>query len=284
MSLTVRNTLELIDPAKYKAKILLIAPPGFGKTEFIGGIPNVGIAACEPGKYKGLTTIADKGLSFVTPDTASELESVCKGIIFKDKDVLALDSVTAMVKSFIRKSALTVPRKKGDSEKRRRGIPELDDYGTMGVMTYDLLLQLLELDKHVVATAQLKIQLPDAETGKGEYLIGPDLPGQMFLGAPAMFDIVLIGKTRQVLKEFEGGIKKKVPERYWITAPDGVHIAKCRTKRLGNLPLLDPIEVYDLDKNTGTWDHLYAKIRASYEKIFSEAQKGAQNAQTQSPV
>src|SRR3990167_8764645 len=110
--------------------------------------------------------------------------------------------------------------------------------------------------------------MPDAETGKGEYLVGPDLPGQLFLGAPAMFDTVLIGRSRQIIKDFkdEKGVvvKKKFIERYWITQPDSIHIAKCRSRRLGNEPLLDPQEVYDISDGRGTFPFLFNKIKQAY--------------------
>lgn len=249
-------------------KLLLVAPPGFGKTEFIGGIPNVGIAACETGEGNGLLTIANKGASFVEPDTINELESICKGMVFKDKDAIALDSLTAMFKTFIRKAALAIPRKQGESQKRLRGVPELDDYGVMGVFCYDLMRQLIQQDKHIIVTSLMKIQTPDAETGRGDYLVGPDLAGQMFLGAPAMFDIVLVGRTRTVVKEIEG-VKKKVSERYWITAPDGIHLAKCRSKKLGDKPLLAAEIIYSLVNNTGTWNDIYGQIKTAYEEIYA---------------
>ena len=272
MALTIQNSRNLIHPDKFKLKMLLVAPPGFGKTKLIGDIPNVGIAACETGEGNGMLTIASSGVDYIEPTTYSELESFCRGQVFKDKDAVAADSLTAMVKTFIRKEVLTIPRRQGDSEKRRRGVPELDDYGVMGVLTHDLLRALLQLDKHIVVTAGLKIQMPDPESGKGEYLIGPDLPGQMFLGAPAMFDIVLVGRTRQVTVDVNG-VKKKVIERYWLTQPDGVHLAKCRASRLGNQPFLDPMEIYDLDKNIGTWTYLHNKIKTGYAEVYENIRR-----------
>lgn len=265
-------------------KVLLIAPPGFGKTEFIGGAPNVGVAACETGEGNGLLTIASKGAAFVEPETISELEAVCKGGVFKTQETIAIDSLTSMVKTFIRKAALAIPRRQGESEKRRKGVPELDDYGVMGVMTHDLMRQLLQQDKHVIVTAQLKVQMPDAETGRGEYMVGPDLPGQMFYGAPAMFDIVLVGRTRSATKTGDDGKPKKTLERYWLTQPDGVHLAKCRSKRLGDKPLLDPQEVYDLGLGTGTWGALYGKIKAAYEEIYAANQTEANATKTANAV
>lgn len=277
LSLNIQNSRDLIKPDGFKLKILLIAPPGFGKTEFLGGVPNIGIAACETGEGNGVLTIADRGVAFCEPGTKSELDQVAKGLIFKTQDAIALDSLTAMVKTLIRGEAVSIPRKGGDSEKRRRGLPELDDFGVMGVMTHDLLRALIQQDKHIIVTAQKKIQMPDPETGKGEYLVGPDLPGQMFLGAPAMFDTVLVGLTRSVTKDVGGGIKKKFIERYWLTAPDGIHLAKSRSKRLGNKPLLDAEELYDLQTGAGTWPYLYNKIQAAYREIYAASQQEVAN-------
>lgn len=273
MALTIQNSKGLVHPDRFKTKILLIAQPGFGKTEFIGGVPNIGIAATETGDGNGMLTIAERGVDYVEPETLTDLEAVCKGQVFKTHSAQALDSLTAMSRTFIRKAALAIPRKQGDSEKRRRGVPELDDYGVIAVMIQDLLRQLIQLDKHIIVTAQLKVQMPDAETGRGEYLVGPDLPGQMFLGAPAMFDQVFIGRTRNVTRDIvnDKGIteKKKVTERYWITAPDGIHLAKCRSKRLGNQPLLPQEVVYDLKTGSGTWQYMYEAMRAGYEEVYA---------------
>lgn len=263
MALEIKNTKDLIDPDKLKLKILLIGPPGVGKTAWMSEAPNPGIAACETGAGNGLQTVAKKGLSYVTPTTLPEFEAVCSGKIFEDKETIVLDSLTEMTKTFIKDAALAVPRAKGNSAKRQRGIPELDDYGTIAEFTRRLLNNLIGLDKHIVATATMKIKEPDAATGQGAFLIGPDLPGMMFMAAPAMFDLVIFLKTRRKLRDPKDA-KSRYTERFLITDNDNVHLAKSRYNEEVGKALLDPEEIIDLKTGKGSFNYIFKKIQEGY--------------------
>ena len=268
MSLEIKNSRELIHPDKFKLKMLLIAPTGFGKTEFLGSVPNIGIASCETGDGGGALTIAQLGKDYCEPRTYAELEAVCSGNIFKTHTALGLDSLSAMVRTFVKEAALQLPHVGGNAPRRNRGIPDLGDYGVMAELTRQLLQKSLYLDKHVIVTALLKPQMPDPETGRGEFVIGPDLPGQMFLGAPAMFDIVLVGITQDKLVE-EAGKRVKVTERYWLTASDGIRLAKSRLKGPGNTPMFAQRELFDLKSGAGLFPSFYEKVRTAYKEIYA---------------
>lgn len=125
MSLTIRHGKDSIDPSKFKMKVLLYGLPGIGKTSWVqtSDTPKgaLGIAACETGQGKGLLSIAQKDPEYVEPANIGELEAFCNGAVFKDKAVVALDSLSYMVKSFIKDAALAIPRKQGVSEKREIG-------------------------------------------------------------------------------------------------------------------------------------------------------------------
>lgn len=265
MALVVKNTKDLVDPKTFKVKMLVYGLPGLGKTMFAGTAPNPGVAACETGHGKGLLTLAGQGVDYVEPSSMAELEALCKGAIFKDKDTLVLDSLTAMVRSFVKDYALTLPRSKGNSPKRDVGVPELDDYGVMGEVVRRLLMQLLLQDKHVIVTATERVDKPDPESGFGEFMVGPDLPGQMFLGSTAMFDFVLRLRTRPKLKN-PNDAKSRYTERYFLSQPDGAgSITKCRSNKVG-IPLLDKEEIFDLPTGQGSFPFLMAKILKGYEK------------------
>ena len=267
MSLVVKNSRQLIDPAHLKLKMLLVALPGFGKTTFLSTVPDIGVAVCEDGHGKGLLSVAGAGIEYVEPTTYEEFDTVCSGLVpaFKTKAAIGLDSLSNMAKTFIKDKALSIPRQKGDSQKRKMGVPELDDYGMMAELTRRLIAKLLNQDKHVIVTATLRIQTPDAETGQGEFLIGPDLPGQMFLGSTAMFDLVLVGRSRTLLKDPKDA-KSKYTERYWVTESTGGIVAKNRLVAGGQTskPLLAPEEIYDPATGRGTFPYLLEKVSKAY--------------------
>lgn len=271
MSLKIHNSRELINPENYRAKVLVISQPGGGKTTWAATAPNPGFAACEQGLGKGLLSIANMGVDFVEPENERELDSICSGQIFKDKDTLVIDSGSEMCRTFIKDAALAIPRRQGASEKRSKGVPELDDYGVMAEIFRRLMQKLINQPKHIIVTAGMRIQTPNLETGIGQFLIGPDLPGQLFLGAPAMFDLVLQLRTRQVNK-VKGDAKTRYSQRYFITQPDNTHIAKCRANKLGNVPLLDVEEIFDYEAGLGTFPFLLNKILTGYREIY-EAKK-----------
>jgi hypothetical protein len=263
MSLQIKNTKTLVTPETFRWKVLVYGLPGTGKTEWLSGAPDLGVAACETGQGNGLLTIASKGIDYVTPDNLAELEAVCKGKVFPDKISVGLDSLTEMNNRFIKEAALKIPRSRGSSPKRDKGVPELDDYQVMSEICRSLLRDLLAQDRHVICTATEKHRLPDAETGQGETLIGPELPGQLFTGSTAMFDTVLRLRTRQKLRDPKDA-KSRYIERYFVTQPDGQGtIAKCRNSINGK-PLLEREEVFDPESGKGTFTTLLAKILNGY--------------------
>lgn len=269
MSLIVQKSRALIDPAKFRFKVLIYSNAGLGKTEWASGADepkgSLGIAACETGHLNGQLTVAHKDVDMVFPASYAELESVANGAVFKDKAAISLDSLSYMNKSFIKDAALAIPRKGVDSPKRAQGVPELDDYGTMAEMTRRILAKLLAMDKHIICTATEKTISPDPETGITETTILPDLPGALAFTCTAMFDFVLRLKTRQKLADPKDP-KSRYVQRYFITQPDGQGtIAKCRSNEKG-VPFLDREEVFDLITGQGGFQYMLNKILKGYSK------------------
>lgn len=247
--------------------VLLYSLPGCGKTTWIGTCPAdvTGIAACETGNGSGLLSIADKGFECVEPESLSELEKFCSGQVFPTKKILVLDSLTAMAKTLIKDAALKIPRRGGDSDKRKLGIPELDDYGSIGEMTRKIINILISANptKHIIVTATEKYDRPNENDPPGtESLIGPDLAGQMFLGAPAMFDFVLRLRTRPKLRN-PVDAKSRYTERYFITGSEQGVIAKCRSNSHG-ASCLDREEIFDQTTGQGSFQYLLDKILKGY--------------------
>lgn len=259
MSLDIRNTATLIQPSKLRWKVLLVGRPGVGKTSWAATAPNPGIAACETGHGDGLLSIASKGLAYVCPSTLGDFESICTGGVFKDAETIVLDSMSAMVRTFIKDYALSMPRRGVDSPKRKAGVPERDDYMTMAEITRRLLSALLDQDKNIVVTALEKSEKDENGAVVG---IGPDLPGQLFLGAPAMFDSVLYLKTRPKLR-IPGNAATRFTEHYLVTQNDGFHVGKDRNN-VGGKPPLAAEEVFDIASGVGTFVQLRDKIVAAY--------------------
>lgn len=264
MSLTIKRSKVLLDPEKFKLKALVYGLPGIGKTEWLSTANEygLGVAACETGLGKGLLTVAQKDIEFVEPASLGELEAFCNGAVFKDKAVIALDSLSYMNKSFIRDAALAIPRKTGDTQKRAQGVPELDDYQVMAEISRRLLAKLLDRDCHLIVTCTEK-EIKNDATGETFYV--PDLPGALALTCTAMFDFVLRLRTRQQFRDRRDPASRYV-ERYFITQPDGQGtVAKCRSNESG-VPLLDKEETVDIKSGAGSFPYMLKKILAGYKK------------------
>jgi len=242
-------------------------------------MPDLGVIACETGEGNGLLSVATKNIDYVEPKTYAELEQVASGTVFKEKLSLGGDSLTDICNTLVKDYALSIPRQSGNSPKRAMGVPELDDYGTMGELTRRVVRKFLDLDKHICFTAGLRMKEPDPGTGQGQFLLGPDLPGAMFTGSAAMFDTVMCLKVRSKLRDPKDA-KSRYTERYFVTTSDGNGlIAKCRSVVSGLPPLLDAEELFipkeqdPKGEGVGTFPALLKKITNTYAEHY-EKQKG----------
>lgn len=265
MPLTWKNTKDLIDPKNLKLKILIYGLPGLGKTSFVATAPNVAVGACETGHGKGLLSVATKSIRYAELNDYNSFDEFCSAKNLPDGvETLALDSLTDMCKTFIKDKALTAPRSQGNSAKRDMGVPEMDDYGSMGELARKLTRKLLDFDKHIICTAQLRIKEPSEKDKGGETINGPDLPGAMFLGSTGMFDLVLCLRHRQVLKDPKDA-KSKFTERFLLTASQGAWLAKNRMS-VGNseVSFLPQEIIYDIAKGTGTFNDILTRAQKAY--------------------
>lgn len=270
MALMIRTTKELINPESLKLKILLIGLPGSGKTTFMATAPNLGAGICENGYGRGLLSVATKDFSYAELNSYSDFDEFCSGAAFKDKDTLGLDSLSEMTRSFIKDKAVSMPRAKGESQKRALGVPELDDYGVIAELTRKLLQKIINQPKHIIVTSGLRIDRPDMETGQGETLIGPDLPGQMFLGSTAMFDVVLCLRSRSVLRDPKDA-KSRYTERYFLTEGSGGILAKNRLS-VGDkgISFLPKEVIFNQDKGTGTFTWFLDTAKNAYQDFLNQ--------------
>ncbi len=253
MALVIQNTKSLRDSKNLKLKILLIGTPGFGKTSFLKTCPNLGVGVSETGHGKGLLSVATSDIDFVEISNYADFDSFCSGVVFKDKETLAIDSLSDMARTFIKDKAISIPRAKGDSQKRLLGVPELDDYGVIAELTRKLTKKFIDQPKHIICTATLRIDKPDLENGQGEMLIGPDFPGARFLGCTAMFDLLRDPKDA----------KSRYTERYWLTENQGGFIAKNRLSV--DVGSFLPTELqYDLKTGNGTFKDILNRAVNAY--------------------
>jgi AAA domain len=269
MTLIVQNSRALISPENLKLKILLVGVPGSGKTSFVANAPNVGIGVSETGHGKGLLSVAASGVDYVEINSYEDFEAFCGGAVFHDKDTLGMDSLSDIAKTLIKDKALKIPRTKGESQKRLLGVPELDDFGTMAELTRKLTKKFIDQPKHIICTAGLRIDKPDPENLQAETLIGADFPGQLFLGCSAMFDIVLIARSRSVLQDVKDA-KSRYQQRYWMTEGSGGYIAKNRLSvdpKIGSF--LPPELIYDFEKDSGTFNDIYNRAKDAYVKYLA---------------
>lgn len=269
MSLVIKTSKELVDPANFKLKILAFGMYGLGKTTFMATAPKLGAGVCETGHGSGLLSVASKEFEYAQLQSYADFDAFCSGTIFKDKETLGLDSLSEMARTFIRDKALSIPRAKGESQKRAMGVPELDDYGVIGELTRKLIRKLLDQPKHIVVTAGLRIDKPDPDAPTGETLIGPDLAGQMFLGSTAMFDLCLCVRSRSVLRDPKDA-KSRFTQRYWLTENNGSGILAKNRLSVDNGKSFLPTEVnYDLSKNEGTFDYFYQHALDEYKRYLA---------------
>jgi len=269
MSLEVKRTNQLVTK-DMRWKVLVIGRPGVGKTTWESTAPGLGVAACETGHGSGLLSVAEKDFPYIEPRTYAEFEALCTGSVagFKDCQTIALDSLTAMTRTFIKDYAVAMPAgARGNSPRRAAGVPEMNDYQTMGEGTRRLLSRLLEQDKNIIVTCLEKAEKDDNGLVTG---IGPDLPGMMFTAAPAMFDTVLFLKTRKRLRD-PMDKRTEYVEHFFITQNDGLHIAKCRNVFNG-VSLLDREEIFDLKTGQGSFEYLRNKIIQGYTSGATQMQ------------
>jgi hypothetical protein len=269
-------TTELATPEKHRAKILIVGKTGVGKTRWAATAPDVGIAACETGVGNGSLTLAHiEGVLKADPQNFLDFRSICLDTFepFRKKQSIALDSLTYMTKSFVKDHCLAnyPPRNQKEAMRRQAGVPTGFDWADISDTTRTLLDKLLHQNKHIIVTALEKIE---KDENGAPLFIGPDLPGQLFLGAPAMFDTVLYLKTRKILKDPRDP-KSVYIQRYFVTGNDGLHVGKDRNSS-GAKSFLDPEEIFDLETGQGTFPYLYAKILAGH-KASQEKSKGGHN-------
>lgn len=277
MPLKLNNTRNLVSPENFRLKMLIFGFPGVGKTTFeaTANNPEKGrkllLGVSETGHGRGLLSIAQSGVDFCELNGYNDFEEFVSSP-FPQYQVRGLDSLSWANKSFIKDKALSMPRAKGESQKRALGVPELDDFGTMGELTRKLVQRMIDQPQHVVVTAGLRVDRPDADNG-GETLVGPDLPGQMFLGSTAMFDLVLCLRTRSVLRDPRDA-KSRYTERYFLTENTGGILAKNRLSVSDKgLSFLPSEVVFDQEKGTGTFDWFLDEAIKAYTKFLAEHPK-----------
>lgn len=274
MALEIKQTGALINSEALRLKVLIYGLHGAGKTSWMSTAPNPGIGVSETGWGKGLLSVAAKNLSYAEINSYDDLTQFCSGVIFKDKDTLALDSLSDMFRTCIKDKTLSIPRARGESPKRAAGVMELDDYGVAAELARKLIKRLIDQPKHIVVTSGLRIDKPDPDGGQTEMLIGPDLSGQMFLGSTAMFDLVLCLRTRTILTDPKDA-KSRRTERYFVTQSDGQTgiIAKNRLSVTGTGSFLPAEVLFNPDKEQGTFDWFLNQAKEAYTKFLLEHPK-----------
>lgn len=232
------------------------------------------MAACETGHGSGLLSVAHAGVDYVEPKTFVDFRALCLGTFapFQTKQTIALDSLTAMTKTFIKDHVLANFPAKNQREMLRRqaGVPTGFDFGDIADVTRTLLNQLLAQDKNVIVTALEKITKDDNGVITS---IDPDLPGALGTSAAAMFDSVLFLKVRKALRDPRDP-KSAYFERYFITASDGIHVAKDRNAS-NSKSFLNAEEVFDPSTNRGTFTTLFEKIAAGHAAAAAKQPQAA---------
>lgn len=266
MAIDIKNTSNLIKPEEMRLKIAIIGKTRLGKTTFISKAPNVGVCACETGHGRGLLSVVTNAppFDYFEPKSLEDIDALASGHIFKDKDTIGVDSFSAIARTIIKDFAVRMPSgAKGSSPRRLAGIPELNDYNTMGEVSRRVLDALLNLPKHVVISFLERTE-KDHDTGAA-ISCGPDVPGQMYLAAPSMFDVVLYLKARKAFRN-PADPKSAYTQRYFITQPDGFHIGGDRNNIAGK-PILPAELPFDLETGSGTFADILRRYNEAYAAV-----------------
>lgn len=275
----LRESSALVSAENLRWKVLLVGRPGTGKTSWLSTVPGIGIAACETGHGSGILSVAHNNVKFVEPKNFTDFRSICLDTFegFRGLQAVGLDSLTYMTKTFIKDHVLANFPAKNRTEAMRRsaGVPTGFDYGDIASVTHGLLNPLLGQHKHVIVTCLEKA----VKNSDGDIIgIGPDLPGALADGAPALFDTVLYLKVRKVLRDPRDP-KSVFYERYFVTANDGFHVGKDRNSSKFK-SFLSYEEIFDPDRNLGTFPKLFEKILAGHDAARTAAASPAASTPT----
>lgn len=237
----ITSTKDTINP-NTKMSMLLVAPPGFGKTQLASSLHKMTMKffnkpilyiATELGEGGGAVTLRDLDIPLVTPANYNELSEILANLK-GDRTFggVVYDNATEGVQRYVKPYALSFPNNKDKQPTRAVGVPGRNDYQTMGEITRQIFQQLLNLTtdsnpdirKHLVITSTLK----ESHDDDGKITaIGPELPGAMADAAAAMMQTVceIVIKPQVV----DG---KRVNKRVLVSAGDGVRRWKDRFKIL----------------------------------------------------
>jgi len=165
---------------------------------------------------------------------------------------VVLDSATEYVKRFLQPQALAQPLLTKTSPRRSQGVPERQDYQTMGEQArihFNQLINLtthpnLNVRKHLLVTAT---PLPKEDDEGTVIAITPEIPGAMSQAATALFQTVatLMIKHDVVRDPTNPSKTIRVARRVLVTDADGVRILGDRTKIFPQAGPPDLLEIWE---------------------------------------
>ena len=223
MELEIKNTND-ISPTKLN--LLLIAPPGYGKTTAAKTLPGKTLVV---DAESGLLPLRGAGVDYVSIEGKTELEkfknfrSLLGLIAASDYDNIFLDSITEIASYFLAEAESVYPEAKNTQQR----------FGHFKKTFQSFLKYTRDLDKNIIYSALDKVEKDEVGT-RYHY---PNIVGSLAQEASALFDFVF---HIIIVKDSEGNEKRALLTK----ATDGY---KCKD-RSDKLSKLEPVDLAHIIK------------------------------------
>lgn len=250
-----------------KAKVMLVAPPGFGKTVFGASADGVLFLTTDPegtesAYFMGLE--AEEWEARVSRDAYDCIEWL-EGGGHEEYEWLVVDNVGQLQKMFRKRS---MDRARANNPNRDEFVPGLDDHQRSQIEIEEFVKRVNEIPMNILWIAHQELN----EDGDGEIFYSPAIHGQKGAVAQAICGLMkIICYGELVDPEEEGG---DVTRRFWFSKY-GPFSGKDRFDAFG--PYLD-------DLTLGKLDEIIKMKRKKVERAKSAPTKTVKRTSTTKPV
>jgi len=252
--LTIRTTGldDYLDGGTGRIKVLIMGPPGSGKTRSASGWPKPLLADCEDGRM----SVADRAIPYAAIKTTADMKGLldlaeAEGKRSKDTrrfETLVIDTLDAYQRIVTQEYLKSM---------KKASMSGWQDWGHLDAEMTELVARLSGLPMNVVVNLHVKdTKVGGTDEGDGGYLVkSPKLKGDLKDQIAAEFDLVGFMET-----DWEAVDGKRTLTRYvqWEPTPDKP-ILKDRS---GQLPAKTPVTFTGED-----YEGLLRPMQAAMEKL-----------------
>ena len=220
-----------------KAKMLLVAPPGFGKTVFGASGEGVLFLTTDPEGTESAYFLGLKADEWEAPKSADIYACIeyLENGGYEDYNWLVVDNVGQAQKIF-RKRSMDDGRKRNPN--RDEFVPSLDDHQRSQIELEEFVKRVNEINMNILWISHQELN----EDGNGEIFYSPAIHGQKGAVAQAVAGLMKIVCYGEIVDEEGDG--SNVIRRFWFTKY-GPFSGKDRFNTLG--PYRDNLTLKELD-------------------------------------